>query len=195
MKRNLLALALAIPLFVISCGKDKNTPYSKTITGLNFTTINATPAGSMGVDDSKASTDSFQMVIYPVPCYTEMYAEVFIYNTAPITLTAKLVNVNFPNAPKSYTDPYTGATTQIVVENQAAAGTVALTQTQNLGIAPPPDTTGNGGGIHNVGGGTYKGQPVKFQFDVSSLPQGFYRLYIETSDGKSFWDNAWISKP
>lgn len=33
-----------------------------------------------------------------------------------------------------------------------------------------------------------------FAMDVSDLPQGFYRLYFEVSNGELYWDNVWISR-
>jgi hypothetical protein len=33
-----------------------------------------------------------------------------------------------------------------------------------------------------------------FTIDVSDVPQGFYRLYFELSDGQMYWDNIWIAR-
>ncbi len=33
-----------------------------------------------------------------------------------------------------------------------------------------------------------------FAMDVSDLPQGFYRLYFEVSNGELYWENVWITR-
>ncbi len=32
----------------------------------------------------------------------------------------------------------------------------------------------------------------RFSLDVSKLPRGFYKLYIEMDDGGRYWDNIWL---
>jgi hypothetical protein len=182
-------------LLFVSCKKDKDaqTPYSKTISGVRLTDINASPVGSVGNPDINATSDSFSMEIYPTPSSSTLMVYAAIANAVPLTVTAKLVYVSYPSGPKTYT-LYNGNTIQVPIENANLAGTVAATLSQSIGL-PSIDTTS--GGIHGVGNGsiTAPSQPVSFQFDVSALPQGFYRVYIETSDGKQFWDNGWVLRP
>lgn len=194
MKKILLAVSAVIPLLFASCKKDDDqTPYPKTIAGVQLTDVNASPVGNIGNPDVNRASDSFSMEIYPTPSSSVLEVYTVIANAVPLTVTAKLVYVSYADAPKTYT-LYTGNTVPVTIENTNLAGTVAATLSKNIGL-PSIDTIS--GGIHGIGNGgiTAPSQPVTFQFDVSALPQGFYRVYIETSDGKKFWDNGWVFRP
>jgi hypothetical protein len=43
----------------------------------------------------------------------------------------------------------------------------------------------------NVPGGNIS---INYTMDVSKLPRGFYRVYAETADGTSYWDNIWLMR-
>lgn len=34
----------------------------------------------------------------------------------------------------------------------------------------------------------------QFTMNTADLPQGFYRLYLELSNGEMYWDNIWIAR-
>ena len=201
MKKAFIALAFCLPIFITSCKKKDstpNTPYGQNITGIQLRNVDASPSGTIGTLDTKPSSDSFQMVIFPTPASVLLNIYVLINNPNPITITAKLVYVNFPTAPPYWVtyNPYGyGDTTLINATHTNLAGTVASTLSQNISAAPPADTSNNGSGIHNPSQGNgVGGQSIILNMDVSDLPVGFYRVYIETSDGKQFWDNAWVLK-
>lgn len=184
MYKKILMMAIAAITLGSSCSdKDKSTPspYNATIQGVNLTTVDAVPAGSIGSPDVKTYADQyFQMIVYPNPSINVLRTQVIIANKEPLTLTAKLISAVYNNPPEG-----------TVIENADRAGQVVLSQSKDLPIAQP-DSTGSGG-IHNIPGVT-DGQSVLLDFEVSALPRGFYRLYIETSKGDIFWDNIWISR-
>jgi hypothetical protein len=183
MKKGLAILTscLIIASSIIGCKKNDDSPYSKTITGVNLTAIDAAPAGSLGVPDIKTYSSRFMMFVYPTPCTSLMQVGAVVDNETPVTLTAKLVHVIYNGAPKD-----------ITIENKDLAGQVALTLVKNLETATP-DNSSPVSGIGSIGAPT-KGQHIVFAFDVSNLPQGFYRVYIESDKGDVHWDNTWIKR-
>lgn len=175
MKKILLALIVLLPVLLSSCKKkEEETPYGKTITGVQLRDISANPLQVIGTLDTKVSADDFEMNIYPTPSSNHISVLVKI-NKSELKVVAKLVHVLFPAVPPSIS--ITGLPDIMAkVENQDKAGTVALEQSK--------DITATEYGF----GWKY----FTFSFDVTSLPQGFYRVYIETSTGLSFWDNTWV---
>jgi len=171
--KKIFALLLCLPFLIASCKKDKKTPYDKDITGLQLRDINAAPVQTVGTPDVNTTSDSFDMLIYPIPCSNLMNILITDHYPPSVSLTAKLVYVRYPGAPSSINTPTPKGEVTPVIENESKAGTVAMETT-----LPP----------------AISGRLPMFTLDVSTLPQGFYRLYIETSDGKKFWDNTWIMR-
>ena len=180
MKKKLFVAIALSSLFMYSCGKDDKTPYEKEISGVNLTNELGTPVGSIGTPDVKSAVEGMNMFIYPTPCSGIMMVNVSSNKGMSHKITATLVNVTYDGAPKTWTNPGTGITMNANADNKDAAGTIALTQTKTVVI----DTAK--GGIQSLLENT------NFQFDVASLPRGFYRVYIETDDGRQIWDNGWI---
>ncbi len=169
-----LAGAFAL-MFLVSCKKDKGAnPYNNYITGVTLTNYDAVPVGTIGQPDVNNHTSNFNLSLYPTPSITSLMAAVVINNAAPVTLTVKLVSALYVNPPAN-----------AIIENETMPGMVMFSQSRGLPAAPPPDTTG---GITPA----FPGQTCTFRFDVSSMPRGFYRIYVETSDGERYWDNAWL---
>lgn len=175
MKKILLALIVLLPVLLSSCKKkEEETPYGKTITGVQLRDISANPLQVIGTLDTKVSAGDFEMIISPTPASGQVNVLVKI-NKVDIKVVARLVHVLFPTVPASISMP--GLPDIIAkIENQDKAGTVALEQSKDI-------TTAEYG---------FGWKYFTFSFDVTSLPQGFYRVYIETSTGLSFWDNAWV---
>lgn len=119
-----------------------------------------------------------QIVFYGSLLYTihptDDGPHIVIANTAPVTLTVKLVNAIFPGAPSG-----------TAIENSGQEGIMILSQSKSIPAAP--FDSASSGGIQSIE--DVKGQPLNFSFEVATLPRGFYRVYVETSDGKKFWDN------
>ncbi len=159
MNRITLLICACIVIFFSACKKDDNsTPYSTTISGVLLRNVDAAPAGTIGTPDTKASSDSFTMALYPTPCVNEMHVYLETKYKGQLTLTARLVNVIFPGAPAG-----------TVIENEDLAGIAASSMQVNV-IS------------HHL------------VFNVADLPQGFYRVYIELSNGETYWDNGWVSR-
>lgn len=174
----MLLFALSAIVLGTSCSDDDTdtpSPYNTTIQGVNLTTVDATPAGSIGNPDAKNFQENyFRMTIYPNPSVNVMYTDVLINNPEPVTLNAKLISVVYPGAPEGS-----------IIENTDRRGWIARTGSRDIPAFVPDSTSTGIGSI-------FPGQHVQFLFEVSSLPKGFYRLYIETSKGDLFWDNAWV---
>jgi hypothetical protein len=178
-KYNVMALfCLSAVMMLTSCGKNNGpSPDTYNITGINLTDYVGQPAGTLGTPNVKTFSDSFFMVVYPVPCYNEARVSLFIGNTTPTTLTIEIINGVYKNAPDS-----------IVVQNTSEPGKVVLSQTMDIDVAPLWDSARLG----NPGIATDHAQKINVQLDVSQLPQGFYRLYVKTTSGFNYWDNIWI---
>jgi len=185
-----LLLLLLFPIALLACKKkdEIKTPYDKTITGVLLRNVFGEPMNTIGELDTKTIGEDFEMAIYPTPAYNNMSTIAIINNKVELTLTATLVHVQYPDAPIQFSIPGYNQSIVVNIENEILAGTIALSSSKNIPIAQA-DTS-------NVGQpGGYKGQNVFFDFDVAALPQGFYRVYIETSDGKRYWDNTCIFRP
>lgn len=61
--------------------------------------------------------------------------------------------------------------------------------------APPTANIENSGlagvVIREMETGTLTGN-MTFSMSVADVPQGFYRLYVEVSNGDMYWDNIWV---
>lgn len=190
-KHKSLLLLLLFPLMLLACRKkDENskTPYDKTITGVLFRNTFGEPMNTIGVLDTKTIGEDFEMAIYPTPAYNSMSTIAIINNKVELTLTATLVHVQYPDAPIQFSIPGYNQSIVVNIENEILAGTIALSSSKNIPIAQADSS-----GIGTPGG--YRGQNVFFDFNVAALPQGFYRVYIETNDGRRYWDNTCIFRP
>lgn len=176
-KYAVFALAVAFALMSLaSCKKDKETsPYNEYITGVILTDVDAVPQGIVGQPDVHDSAANFRLMLYPTPSFTSLRAAVVINNAAPVTLNVKLIGALYKNPPAN-----------AIIENESLAGKVVSSLSRNLAAVPPPDTTGTTP--------AFPWQTSIFEFDASSLPRGFYRVYVETSDGETYWNNAWLMR-
>jgi len=176
---NMMAAGLlAVSCLTVSCEKDPQqaSPYDIHIQGINFTNMDAAPAGSVGTPDVHTTSGSFRMYLYPNPSMNHMSLELVVDNPQPLTLTVKLVHALYAGAPQD-----------AIVENEMLAGTVAMSEVRELEAAAPGSGSGGIGGI-------VQGQRVHVDFEVDRLPRGFYRVYVTLSSGEQYWDNAWIAR-
>jgi hypothetical protein len=162
-------LFTALLISTNSCKKEDKINEDYVIKGVNFYDINAFPIGKIGVPDNHTSADSISLVLYPVPCHDVITIGFRLKNKAPLKITRSIIHVSYPGAPANVNINNTDI--PVVVENGNLVGNVAIKD--SFEIEPPAQQDGS----------------KWFATDVSSLPKGFYKVYIETNTGVKLWDN------
>ncbi|HRO42020.1 MAG TPA: hypothetical protein PL009_04265 [Flavipsychrobacter sp.] len=166
MKKCFLALLTSLLFLSIhSCKKENENepPKEYIISGLDLFDINGQPMGRIGMQDNNIISDSFFMAAFPVPCSDNFSVALGSNYLDSISLNYKLVHVIYPDAPDSVFSSY-----PIVINNAHLVGQTASTGSITIE------------------------KKYNLHFQTEKLPSGFYRLFVENSKGKNYWQNVLV---